>query len=384
MNTNKISNISSDYIIKNIFSYLEYNNILEIIKYNKLLLNKLNIKKEYKNNYILKSKSEDEFQNKDKHYYDSKRLIEDFCVIFGFLFDCLSIFIELGSIIFISKEIYGFLSFFCFTIYCFANLKFIFFFFFIIIFVIHFYKDIYICFKYYIFIIINISHKLLLYKICLPNIEKYESQQKLIIKVIFLLLSYFIELLFNCYIGIIIWYDFSSKLIIIGYVLIFSVTYYLTINFFIDYINLIIDKGKKYYLIEYNGIKIENYLLPNYKGEKIKDKFLREICKSFIIKHSNEELELMKKINTYRRKKDIDRLLIDNSFPDFLINKKSEMILFPYKKIYKLSTDKYLCKLKDEKFFNDFEIKNILLKDYLNKINVVQQNNIYYILVFTD
>ena len=39
----KIFNVSSDYSLKTIFSYIQYNNLLKIIKYNKALQSKLEI-----------------------------------------------------------------------------------------------------------------------------------------------------------------------------------------------------------------------------------------------------------------------------------------------------------------------------------------------------
>lgn len=44
-----IADISSDYILKNIFSFFNYENIIELVKYNKKLQNKLDIDI---NNYI--------------------------------------------------------------------------------------------------------------------------------------------------------------------------------------------------------------------------------------------------------------------------------------------------------------------------------------------
>ena len=57
MDTNKILNISSNYSRRILFSYLEYDNIIRLIKYNKNLQNKLGIKIINKKNYITKEEN---------------------------------------------------------------------------------------------------------------------------------------------------------------------------------------------------------------------------------------------------------------------------------------------------------------------------------------
>ena len=52
-NNNLIFNISSEYCLKSLFSYLEYDYILRLLKYNKRLQNKLEIEYNYlKSKYI--------------------------------------------------------------------------------------------------------------------------------------------------------------------------------------------------------------------------------------------------------------------------------------------------------------------------------------------
>lgn len=51
INNNLLLNISSNYIVKHIFSYLKYNYILKLIKYNKLIQNKIGFDKQNYKNY---------------------------------------------------------------------------------------------------------------------------------------------------------------------------------------------------------------------------------------------------------------------------------------------------------------------------------------------
>ena len=54
-NNNLIFNISSEYCLKSLFSYLEYDYILQLLKYNKRLQNKLEIEYNYlKSKYIIR------------------------------------------------------------------------------------------------------------------------------------------------------------------------------------------------------------------------------------------------------------------------------------------------------------------------------------------
>jgi len=87
MNTNKILNISSDYNIKILFSYLEYNSIIKVIKYNKFIQNKLYIKIDY-NNYVIKKTINKNKKDELNKLYDSNRklLINTMALIVFFSF----------------------------------------------------------------------------------------------------------------------------------------------------------------------------------------------------------------------------------------------------------------------------------------------------------
>lgn len=72
--------------------------------------------------------------------------------------------------------------------------------------------------------------------------------------------------------------------------------------FFRERYNLIKKIGKIFCLIEYKGIKIQDYFLENIEKENNKSIFLRKICKNFTINNSDEEIEIINIINEFRKK----------------------------------------------------------------------------------
>ena len=84
MTTNKLLKISSDYNFRILFSYLDYNYIIKVIKYNKFLQNKVNIKIEAKCNYIIEEKIIDR-ENLQK-IYDFNKNSMDISFFFFFFF----------------------------------------------------------------------------------------------------------------------------------------------------------------------------------------------------------------------------------------------------------------------------------------------------------
>ena len=75
INNNLLLNISSNYIVKHIFSYLKYNYILKLIKYNKLIQNKIGFDKQnYKNYSNTKYNIREKYSNDEKYEIDIIRL----------------------------------------------------------------------------------------------------------------------------------------------------------------------------------------------------------------------------------------------------------------------------------------------------------------------
>ena len=215
-------------------------------------------------------------------------------------------------------------------------------------------------------------------------IKKYESKEEFIIKIIFYVIIDFFTFIFDYYLGDFLVHDYGK--IIIFYYLILLIHYIIILFFYYQYFSSLRNYTYDFYIVEYKKIKIVDYYMYNFEKEN-KEKYLKDNCKNFFIKRSKEELDIIDNINNFRKKNSLKIFSEDNKFPDFLIKKQSEIFLFPTKKIFKsLNGTKYICKIleKDKDFLNDLKIKNILLKDDLDKINVIKQNDIIYILVFSS
>ena len=105
-----------------------------------------------------------------------------------------------------------------------------------------------------------------------------------------------------------------------------------------------------------------------------------------------KEIQIIKLINDFRINNNLPKLVFDEKdylfdffFDDY--NGNLEIILYPYRNIYKLSFRKYLFKYKVNEFENNLKNNNeyiidILLIEDLNKIFIIKQRNIEYILIY--
>ena len=383
MNNNKILNISSDYNIRLLFSYLEYDSFVKVIKYNKLIQDKLSIKIDYNCNYHCAKKMRIR-GNENKINEELRNLIDNTSFIDIFLFEYITIY---NSIKFNIEELFSFnkligilfIIIYFYSVFFIDNSYIIYTVFFIPIIItclLSFKAKKYICLKksFHSFMRFFPSNIKLLYL----NINIYGSKEEIKINIIYYVIIDFFTFIYDCYLEDFLANDFGKKIVILYY-LFLIIHYIIIIFFYYKYFSFL--KNYKYdnYIVEYKKIKIEDYYVPNFEKENNKEKFIKSICKNFLIKRSKEELEIIDTINNFRRKNNLEKFLDDNTFPDFLIKKQSEIILFPFKKIFKSFNDtKYICKIteKDKDFLNDSEIKIILLKDDLYKINVIKQNDI--------
>ena len=124
-------------------------------------------------------------------------------------------------------------------------------------------------------------------------------------------------------------------------------------------------------------------------SEKERKELILQNYKKYQYKITDEQKNLINEINTFRDDNDIPKLKFDkeNKIPEFIIEKPSEMILFPEENIFEISNKKYLFKYpigEFEKKFknNDVNIINILLKDNLNYIQIVTEKENEYLLIF--
>lgn len=158
MNNNIILKIKSNYNIKLVFSYIEYNRIIKLIKYNKAIQNKVEIK--LIKNYTLEKKYNINYNKKlIDSIFNMNTINLNSTNFIVFIISCLII--------------YGFIKFIISILY--ISIKFV----------------------YFLFILLNILIFMLtiLAKACIPSYNKFESLIELIIKIIILILFFFMEYL---------------------------------------------------------------------------------------------------------------------------------------------------------------------------------------------
>ena len=127
-------------------------------------------------------------------------------------------------------------------------------------------------------------------------------------------------------------------------------------------------------------MKMESY-------KKNKRKYISNIVGELKYIYLEEDLKIFIEINNFRKQYNLPYLQLENNLRDFIINEISEVFIFKWKNLFILSKNKYLFKYNIGKFNyyfqnNDRELIQILLKNELNRINIVTQNNIQYILLY--
>ena len=103
--------------------------------------------------------------------------------------------------------------------------------------------------------------------------------------------------------------------------------------------------------------------------------FKNENMKNYIYILDDTQLMLINKINELREKNNIPKLKYDKEqyFPDYIINKKTELTFCEEKYIFKCSNNYYSIKYptsESQKDINDEKIINILTIDFLDRINI--------------
>ena len=93
-------------------------------------------------------------------------------------------------------------------------------------------------------------------------------------------------------------------------------------------------------------------------------------------------------INNLRKNNKLNVLKINYDIPDYIIKESTEIIL-SYQNIIKLSKYEYLFRFNNINFtnsllFDNKEILTILLNERFNRINIIQQGDYKYILVYIE
>ena len=155
-----------------------------------------------------------------------------------------------------------------------------------------------------------------------------------------------------------------------------------------------IRKYKLLILNQINGFNINNFTFYLYKENsnkigKIKKIFKKENMKEYQSELNDNQIRLINNINQLRKENNIRELKYDEKqkFPDYLMNKKTELFFYKEKNIYKFNNNYYLIKYpisESQKDITDKNIINIITIDILERINIMQKDDYYYITLYND
>ena len=191
-----------------------------------------------------------------------------------------------------------------------------------------------------------------------------------------LVLSYKIKNILNSR-----FFDLDAFLIFIHFIYIIYI--FFSIYFFLEFSGKNIQEQSSLSLISYNKIKINNFELPkefeSFNKRKRK-KFISENRDNFEYCKSQEQLDLIDLINSYRKQLELNKYKFKNipKIPQDLLHLPSEAIFFDYKNIFKIGYDKYIIKypvgeLKKKLINENEDIMNIISKDNLNRIHIINR-----------
>ena len=366
-----LSKVSSDYCLKSIFSYIKYNKLLKLVKHSKKLQKKLDLKIQnyhQKLNYICIHK-----EYSENHRGCCQEELDKYTKY-------LSITCFLG-LISLYIFIYGIYLNNTFS----SNNE----------------KEINNNDKKY-FNIIKAMNKILFLNfaynfitfiifICLSKLIYYKKSTLITINCINILFTivYIIKFifLFKVKIGF-LFGDF--------FLIIFSIIYNITILYISEkYWYNIDDNFSLISLIKFKDIFIHSFVLPDdflYMNKQQRRSFILNNQHNLKYSMTYKEIQIIKLINDFRINNNLPKLVFDEKdylfdffFDDY--NGNPEIILYPYRNIYKLSFRKYLFKYKVNEFENNLKNNNeyiidILLIEDLNKIFIIKQRNIEYIFIY--
>ena len=383
-----LNNLNSKYILEEILScaYRDIKSVLQLIKYNKSLMKKLDI-----NNKRIFKKDEYKYyvrieKNGKECYYIS--LFKDIIFSLLLLIYIIIYFVKRKFNDTILKQGYNkrkktFIDFM-------DNYILLVYFGFIIVsnfinFLFMIYKNIYIkrifktilllfiCFvdltHYICYIIKFVYSKNILKEDIVKNLKKKKNINKEIKKLIW-------------------FYDFDITIIVF-------LSLFMFFSLIINFIAFNDIKDRKYlYLNQINRINIDEHMLPNgfenlNEKEKKEYVFKKENIKKYVCYLVENQRNFIDKINEIRKQKNIPSLIFElfQKLPDFIINEKTVLIFYPNKNIYKLDSFSYLFKFTKnefENFINKTEVLNIITNDLLDRINIIEINNLEYVSIYKN
>ena len=213
----------------------------------------------------------------------------------------------------------------------------------------------------------------------------------------YIYIFYEVLIIFKLYLSYKIKKDKITWFMICDYILIILIFLYIaiiitTISCYFYFAGKNVMKRKRTLLTKFRDVKIHDFALPNdFKNlnKKEKKKYILDNKNKYKINISKCQEKIIHSINNFRKNNNIDELLYDKeiSFGDLIIDKYSEPIILKDQNIFKLSDTNYLFKYTVGVFIKEFNAKkldiiNILLKDNLEKIIIIERNNIEFINIF--
>ena len=162
------------------------------------------------------------------------------------------------------------------------------------------------------------------------------------------------------------------------------------IYFYFKYVGNSVKVFREIILKKFRDIIINDFKLPtNFKEmqKQEKLKYILDNKNEYKITITNYQENLISSINRFRKEKNIDELRYNETiyFGDLIfIDKYSEPILYNFENIFKFSNGNYLFKYPkyefEKKFINkEKNILDALSSDYLDKIVIIDKGNIEYI-----
>ena len=182
--------------------------------------------------------------------------------------------------------------------------------------------------------------------------------------------------------------DYPLIILIFIYILYLSLIIYFYFNSGGRYAG----KRIKYILTKFRGLEIKNFTLPqNFKKMKEyeKKKYILDNKNEYKIILNEKKKDLINLINNIRKKNNINELIANEtlSFQNYIIDNYSEHIIYKDENNFKLSKEYYLFKYPLNKFkikINDMDKKvmDVILNDYFNNIFIITKENNEYIFLF--
>jgi len=176
--------------------------------------------------------------------------------------------------------------------------------------------------------------------------------------------------------------------------IIFLSIFTVNILFFYCILSLILWDMKNYndirriFVKQIKGINIIDYELPPEfynlsEKEKYASIFKKQNIKHYNYKLNDNQINLINNINDIRKQYNLSTYKYSKieKLPEFLINEKTELNFYRNENIYKLNEELFIFKYsknKFQKFLNNKELLNIITNDLLNKIYIIEQNNLEF------